>query len=294
MKKKITLILTTLMCLTGAGCALAGMFDDYYDYQNEDGTYSYYFTQGVTVTMDEDWYRNTIVKTGDDGASFYQKDSYEAYADQGLEGGRLFIIGASVNTDFKDLPSFEYIGFDEENAMNYFAVLPTDYQAYMEDEDIRAGYDALWADVKDVIAGIKIGNESQNTEAGENTDTQEAVSEADASGNSLSAPQGPSNGARAGGWQVTEDAAVTEEARAVFDQATGSLLGVNYEPVALLATQVVAGMNYCFLCRGTVVAPDAEPAYKLVYIWKDPSGNAKVLEIQDMEFGLSPADDADD
>ena len=276
MKKRITLLLTALMCLAGAGCALAGMFDDYYDYQNEDGTYSYYFTQGVTVTMDEDWYRNTIIKTGDDGATFYQKDSYEAYADQGLEGGRLFTIGASVNTDFKDLPSFEYIGFDEENAMNYFAVLPTDYQAYMEDEDIRAGYDALWAGVKDVIAGIKIGSETQDTEAGENTDAQ-----------------APSSGARVGGWQVTEDAAVTEEAKAVFDQATGSLLGVNYEPVALLATQVVAGMNYCFLCRSTVVSPDAEPAYKLVYIWKDPAGNAKVIEIQDMEFGLSPADDAD-
>ena len=42
-----------------------------------------------------------------------------------------------------------------------------------------------------------------------------------------------------------------------------------------------------------MVSPDAEPAYKLVYIWKDPAGNAKVIEIQDMEFGLSPADDAD-
>ena len=61
MKKRITLLLTALMCLAGAGCALAGMFDDYYDYQNEDGSYSYYFDQGVTVTMDEEWYRNTIV-----------------------------------------------------------------------------------------------------------------------------------------------------------------------------------------------------------------------------------------
>ena len=40
--------------------------------------------------------------------------------------------------------------------MNYYAELPTDYQAYMGDASIQAEYDALWSQVKDVIAGIRM------------------------------------------------------------------------------------------------------------------------------------------
>ena len=157
--KKIMALMTLTMSLTAASAVWAGAFDNYVDYRNPDGSYSYYFDQGVLVTLDENWYQNTFVKTGDRGASFYQKASYDAYAGEGVEGGRLFTIGASVNTDFSELPSFEYIGFDEDSCMNYYAELPTDYQAYAGDETIRAGYDALWAEVRDVIAGIRIGSE---------------------------------------------------------------------------------------------------------------------------------------
>ena len=139
----------------------AGTFDQYYDYENGEGTYSYYFTdgspdQGIFVTMDKNWYQNTRVEIEDGGATFYHKDSYNAFAGEGLKGGRLFTIGACVNSDFRNLPSFEYIGFDENSCMNYYAELPTDYQAYTQDEDIRAEYDFLWSGVRDVIAGIRI------------------------------------------------------------------------------------------------------------------------------------------
>ena len=99
-------------------------------------------------------------------------------------------------------------------------------------------------------------------------------------------------GGLVGGWAATEDASVPEEAEEVFAAATETLLGVDYEPVALLSTQVVSGTNYCFLCRGTVVAPDAEPGYYLMYIYEDLQGNAQVLEIKEIEFGLDPAEDA--
>lgn len=161
MKKWIMALITLAAGIAVSSAAWAGVFDNYVDYLNPDGTYSYYFDQGVLVTLDGNWYRNTFVKTGDRGATFYQKASYDAYAEEGLEGGRLFTIGASVNTAFSELPSFVYIGFDEDSCMNYYAELPTDYQAYTEDEAVRAGYDALWAEVRDVIAGIRIGNEIQ-------------------------------------------------------------------------------------------------------------------------------------
>ena len=98
-----------------------------------------------------------------------------------------------------------------------------------------------------------------------------------------------------GGWSATSETSLTEEAQAAFEKAVEGLTGVDYEPVDLLATQVVAGTNYCFLCRGTVVYPGAQPAYFLMYVYEDLQGNAQILEIKDMEFGLSDAvEEADD
>ena len=88
----------------------------------------------------------------------------------------------------------------------------------------------------------------------------------------------------AGGWQVAEETKITEEQKAVFDQALEGLLGVNYEPVAYLASQVVAGTNHCFLCKATVVYPDAVPGYKLVFIYQDLQGNATVTQIADLDI----------
>ena len=90
-----------------------------------------------------------------------------------------------------------------------------------------------------------------------------------------------------GGWQRTESAEITEEERAVFDKAMEGLLGVNYVPVALEGTQVVAGRNYCFLCNSTVVYPGAETKQALVYIYEDLNGNASVTEIVPFEAQAS-------
>lgn len=88
-----------------------------------------------------------------------------------------------------------------------------------------------------------------------------------------------------GGWSITDDTSITPEAQEVFDQAMESFTGVGYEPVDLLATQVVAGTNYCFLCRGTVIVPDATPEYYYVYIYEDLEGNAELLDIQKIAIG---------
>ena len=61
-------------------------------------------------------------------------------------------------------------------------------------------------------------------------------------------------------------------------------MGRVYRPIALLATQVVAGTNYCFLCETTVVAPDAQPSYALVYVFDGLSGEHEILRVQEIEF----------
>ena len=155
--KKLCAALLSIVVAVSNVCALAGVFDDYWDFEQADGTYAYAFSR-IKVSMDESWYQKTRVVLGSDGstASFYHEGSYTAYAAENLEGGLLFTIGTAADTDFKSLPRFIYLGFDEEKAMNYYAELPTDYQAYTGDEAIREEYDALWSGVEDVIAGIQI------------------------------------------------------------------------------------------------------------------------------------------
>ena len=84
-----------------------------------------------------------------------------------------------------------------------------------------------------------------------------------------------------GGWQScpAQSGLLPSDAQAAFDKATGTLVGASYTPVALLSTQVVAGMNYCILCQITPVVPDAVPVWALVYIYADPAGNASISNI---------------
>ena len=87
-----------------------------------------------------------------------------------------------------------------------------------------------------------------------------------------------------GGWSVAENNAVTEEQKAVFDEAIEKLMGVSYKPVAYLGSQLVAGTNHCFLCKATVIYPDAVPSYKLVYIYQDLQGDATVTQVADLDI----------
>ena len=87
-----------------------------------------------------------------------------------------------------------------------------------------------------------------------------------------------------GGWNVAESIEVTDELKAVFDKAFEGLLGVNYEPLAYLGYQVVAGTNHCFLCSATVVYPGAQPGLVLVYIYEDLEGNAEITSIADFDL----------
>ena len=85
-----------------------------------------------------------------------------------------------------------------------------------------------------------------------------------------------------GGWKATEDPAMTADLENVFHKAVEGLLGVNYEPIACLGTQLVSGTNYAFFCRAQAVAPNAEPYYAVVKVYEDLEGNAEILEIVSM------------
>ena len=89
-----------------------------------------------------------------------------------------------------------------------------------------------------------------------------------------------------GGWSTYTDdpTEIPAEALDALNAALEKLVGCVYKPIALLATQVVAGTNYCFLFETTVVAPDAQPSYALVYVFDGLSGEHEILRVQEIEF----------
>ncbi len=91
--------------------------------------------------------------------------------------------------------------------------------------------------------------------------------------------QNPAGGQIVGGWEKAYTTDINEDLTGVFEAAMQDLVGAEHIPVALLAKQVVSGMNYCFLCESQAVVPDAVPYYTLVYIYSDANGNASVSNI---------------
>ena len=93
----------------------------------------------------------------------------------------------------------------------------------------------------------------------------------------------------AGGWTANADdpTLIPEEALEAFNKATEELVGCDYEPIALLGSQVVAGTNYCLLCKCTVIMPDAPVSYVLMYIYSGVDGTNEVLDIQDITLGVN-------
>ena len=112
-----------------------------------------YRTEDVELHLPGSWSGKILILPTANGATFYQKASYDKYMEEGIPGGGyLFSLGGSVNRSFEELPSFIYLGFCEESAMNYYLELPTDYPAYMDDETR-----AEWDDMHDMMRGIAQG-----------------------------------------------------------------------------------------------------------------------------------------
>ena len=78
-----------------------------------------------------------------------------------------------------------------------------------------------------------------------------------------------------GGWTVNNEYNVprlTEEEQRVFDQACAQT-GMDYEAIAVLATQVVAGTNYAYLCQ----EKDGDREWIIVTIYSRFSGEVQIM-----------------
>ena len=75
-----------------------------------------------------------------------------------------------------------------------------------------------------------------------------------------------------------------EEAWGPFWRASESYTDVIFNPLALIATQVVAGINYLIVCQGTVMTEEPADALYFVTMYVDPEGNAEFVDAQPMDM----------
>ena len=94
-------------------------------------------------------------------------------------------------------------------------------------------------------------------------------------------PDGP----LVGGWTASDKAAdtLTADEKAIFDKALEDLVGATYVAKSVIATQVVAGTNYAFLCLGTPVVPDPVPFWTVVTVYKDFAGEVTLMGFKDID-----------
>jgi len=101
------------------------------------------------------------------------------------------------------------------------------------------------------------------------------------------APDIPEETPVLGGWSVNAgapEAAMPEGARAAFDKATEELDGATHTPIAYLGSQVVAGINYAYLCKTELVTADPVTKLTLITVYNDLEGNASILNITDVNI----------
>lgn len=85
-----------------------------------------------------------------------------------------------------------------------------------------------------------------------------------------------------GGWGSSTGAsyaAIPEDAQAAFDKANADQTDRALRPEALLATQVVSGTNYMFLCSGDLGGEYPDRYQQVVIVYADLEGNAQITNV---------------
>ena len=91
-----------------------------------------------------------------------------------------------------------------------------------------------------------------------------------------------------GGWENAADPSITEDIKKVLSKATETLAGESYEPVAYIASQVVAGKNHAILCKSSPSVKELNGAttYILVTIYEDLQGKCEITETKDIDLSF--------
>lgn len=84
-----------------------------------------------------------------------------------------------------------------------------------------------------------------------------------------------------GSWQLNDSPRLTAESRKIFNDAEMNLDGIKLTPLAFVATQLVDGMNYLYICRKESILKVDNDRESLcaVVVYKDFQDNVKITKI---------------
>lgn len=85
-------------------------------------------------------------------------------------------------------------------------------------------------------------------------------------------------------YEFSTGTRLPEDVQSAFSKATEGLDGVNYEPIAYLGSQVVAGLNYAVICKGTTVTEKPETKIYIMIIYSGLEGEAEIVNIEEFDF----------
>lgn len=88
-----------------------------------------------------------------------------------------------------------------------------------------------------------------------------------------------------GGWIVNEEftAVLSSDEQKVFESAAATYTGAQLTPIAVLATQVVSGTNYAFLCSSKPTTQGSVLTYCIAVVYEDLEGNAQITSVKDLD-----------
>lgn len=99
---------------------------------------------------------------------------------------------------------------------------------------------------------------------------------------------GGSEGSQAvvGGWALFDNKAcvLPEDVQVAFDKAYETYTGSELKPVAYVASQVVAGMNYMILCETATTTEAPSASYQMVVVYADLEGNARITQVNEFDL----------
>ena len=89
-----------------------------------------------------------------------------------------------------------------------------------------------------------------------------------------------------GGWELfdNEANALPEDVQAAFDKASETFTGSELKPVAYVASQVVAWMNYMILCEAATATETPTTSYQMVIVYADLEGNAEITQVKEFDL----------
>lgn len=92
-----------------------------------------------------------------------------------------------------------------------------------------------------------------------------------------------------GGYKLAESIEITEDIQAIFDKAIAKTTFAPEEcvPIAVIATQVVAGMNYKIFSRVVPTGNGAPADFIILTIYADLQGDATITNITESTFRVS-------